>query len=207
MPEQPTWELMAGSTPVSVTRKRVRNLNLRVRADGSVTLSIPWHASRLDAQHFLDERASWVAGALSAWQARQQYKSQDPAALWGKPVELPNGAPLPADGQLEALWRRELERALPDMAKRVEPLVGARASAWSLRSMSSRWGSCTPSTGRIRIALRLAAYPPECLEYVMVHELTHLLEPSHNGRFHALVARVIPNEREIRTRLRQPPIA
>lgn len=89
----------------------------------------------------------------------------------------------------------------------MEPLVGVHAENWQLRAMKTRWGSCTIKTRRIRINVRLAAYPPECLDYVVVHELTHLLEPSHNARFHALVARVIPNEKEIRKIMRMQPIA
>lgn len=202
-----TWTAIAGATPVEVTRKRVRNLNLRVRRDGTVALSIPWRASPDDAQRFLDAHVGWIERAA----ARQSDGSEarDGCAgsaypLWGRAVEGIDGT-APGPDELEGIWRAELERVVPEAARRLEPLVGAHASAWSLRSMSSRWGSCTPRSARIRLALRLAAYPPECLEYVMVHELTHLLEPSHNARFHELVARVVPNEREIAARLRRPP--
>lgn len=78
-----------------------------------------------------------------------------------------------------------------------------RATAWQLRAMSTRWGSCTPATGRIRVNVRLAAYPPTCLDYVVAHELTHLLEPTHNARFHELLARAYPNERASRALLRR----
>ena len=88
----------------------------------------------------------------------------------------------------------------------MEPLVGAHATSWQLRAMSSRWGSCTPARGSIRINVRLAAYPPACLEYVVAHELAHLIEPSHNARFHAVVAHAIPDEAQVRARLRQPPL-
>ena len=67
-------------------------------------------------------------------------------------------------------------------------------------------GIVHPKTGAIRINARLAAYPPECLSYVVAHELAHLLEPTHNARFHAIVARAIPNEPEIRARMRKPPV-
>lgn len=131
--------------------------------------------------------------------------------LWGS--EQPSGyspyADLPAPtnlAEVNAIYKRELEAVLPEIVARLEPLVGAHASGWQLRYMKTRWGSCTIKTGKIRINVRLAAYPRECLEYVVVHELTHLLEPSHNQRFHTLVARVIPNEREIRKILRTEPL-
>jgi predicted metal-dependent hydrolase len=89
----------------------------------------------------------------------------------------------------------------------MEEATGLRASGWQLRAMTSRWGSCTPTTGRIRLNVRLAAYPPTCLDYVVAHELTHLAEPSHNARFHELLARAYPHERAARALLRQDPRA
>ena len=73
--------------------------------------------------------------------------------------------------------------------------------------MKTRWGSCTPSTGAIRINARLAAYPPECLEFVVAHELVHLLEPNHNARFHALLDEFCPDNRALARRLRQGPVS
>ena len=89
--------------------------------------------------------------------------------LWGRLVPLPGGA------APDEVYRAEVARRLPEVAARMERAVGARASGWQLRAMSTRWGSCTPGTGRIRINVRLAAYPPACLDYVVAHELTHLL--------------------------------
>lgn len=125
-------------------------------------------------------------------------------ALWG--VEQPAREDITTLADLDKIYRKEMAKALPEVVAKMEALVGAHAEGWQLRAMSTRWGSCTPKTKRIRINVRLAAYPRECLDYVVVHELTHLLEPTHNARFHALVARVIPNEKEIRTILRKQPI-
>ena len=82
--------------------------------------------------------------------------------------------------------------------------MGVAASSWSLRSMRTRWGSCTPATRAVRINTRLAAYPPACLEFVVAHELTHLMEPSHNARFHALLDAWCPANRELSALLRRP---
>ncbi|WP_337379378.1 SprT family zinc-dependent metalloprotease [Parolsenella catena] len=197
-----------GAVPVCVTRKRVRNLNLRKRRHGSVVASVPWRTSRARVQEFLDAHAGWIAKRVSR-KAERQAESREavpsPAyALWGCEHRTADGH-TPTAAELDELWRREVERALPGVIARMEPLVGAHASSWQLRAMSSRWGSCTPAHGSIRINVRLAAYPPECLDYVVAHELAHLIEPSHNARFHAIVARAIGNERAIRARLRQPP--
>ena len=197
-----------GAVPVCVTRKRVRNLNLRVHGDGSVVASVPWHTSRERAQQFLDAHAAWIFSRVSNKAERQDVGADASPiyALWGREWRTADGH-VPGAEELDELWRGEVERALPEVIDRMEPLVGAHATSWQLRAMSSRWGSCTPARGSIRINVRLAAYPPECLDYVVAHELAHLLEPSHNARFHAIVARAIPNERAIRVRLRQPPLS
>lgn len=92
------------------------------------------------------------------------------------------------------------------MVHAYEIAMGVAVSRVSVRSMKTRWGSCTPKTGAIRIARELAAYPVECLDMVVAHELVHLLEPSHNHRFHALLDTYCPNNRALSQRLKQPPI-
>lgn len=176
---------------------------------GSVVLSVPWHVSRERAQAFLNAHATWIARTRRRVLARTEAAARNEGcaggyALWGELRRSPDGSVVSAE-ELDELYRTEMTRALPEVIERMEPLVGAHASGWQVQVMKSRWGSCTPKTGRIRINARLAAYPPECIGYVVAHELAHLLEPSHNQRFHTIVARAIPNEREIRARLRQPP--
>ena len=295
-----TNTLYLGDIPVAVTRKRVRNFNLRVRADGSVHLSMPQRATLDAAQRMLNRHAAWVEKRV----ARARSAAAQPAAgpletgwvpLWERRAELrvredaqaarphvrvvrsaaPSGTPgdngadgladvctdqcaactfaeggmpraaalpqdargsAPSDGpasenasapQLEVtlpaglgdaeraeavralvdrVYRAEIARALPAVAAPYERALGVHASAWSLRRMKTRWGSCTPKTARMRLNLQLAAYPPQCLSYVVAHELTHLLEPSHNARFHALLKSVCPAADEARKRLRQPPV-
>ncbi len=197
--------------PVCVTRKRVRNLNLRVRADGSVALSIPLHATAGRAQAFLDERSAWIRANVEKRCAQTRERElakgrlKQSYPLWGKIVHAPEGEGL-SDEQIEDVYRSELEKKLPEVIMWMESQIGAHANKWRLRNMKSRWGSCTPKTGWIRINTRLAAYPPECLAYVVAHELAHLLEPSHNARFHAIVARAIKDEKAVTARLRKPPV-
>lgn len=184
--------------PVEVERKRVRRLNLRVRADGSAHLSIPARCSLAEAQRFLDAHEAWLHDHVRRREARFAESGDGLVPLWGVLV------PLPAGTTPDELYRAALAARLPEVAARMEAALGARASGWQLRSMSTRWGSCTPKTARIRVNVRLAAYPPTCLDYVVAHELTHLLEPSHNERFHALLAGAYPDERGARALLRRP---
>lgn len=218
--------------PVSVVRKRVKNLNLRVRADGTVTLSIPQHLPLARAQEFLERKGSWIAE-----RARRNIERRpspdfagelpDRIPLWGKLVPRDSvqansgqaasgrdaggqGAPGQTtidQAALDEFYRTEVLRALPDVVERMETRIGVHATRWSVRVMKTRWGSCTPKTGAIRINARLAAYPPECLEFVVAHELVHLLEPSHNTRFHALLDEFCLGNRGIARRLKQQPIS
>lgn len=233
--------------PVSVVRKRVKNLNLRVRADGTVTLSIPQHLPLARAREFLDRKGNWIAERVRRNIERRPSPDlagelPDRIPLWGKLVPRDSihansgqavggqgagGRAIPgqaasgrdagdqgAPGQttidqaaLDELYRTEVLRALPDVVERMEARIGVHAARWSVRVMKTRWGSCTPKTGAIRINARLAAYPPECLEFVVAHELVHLLEPSHNARFHALLDEFCPDNRGIARRLKQQPIS
>lgn len=218
--------------PVSVVRKRVKNLNLRVHADGTVTLSIPQHLPLARAREFLDRKGGWIAERVRRNIERRPSPDlagelPDRIPLWGKlvprdSVQANSGqaaSDRDASGQgapgqttidqaaLDELYRTEVLRALPGIVERMEARIGVHAARWSVRVMKTRWGSCTPKTGAIRINARLAAYPPECLEFVVAHELVHLLEPSHNTRFHALLDEFCPDNRGIARRLKQQSIS
>lgn len=216
--------------PVNVVRKRVKNLNLRVRADGTVTLSIPQHLPLARAQEFLERKGSWIAERVRRNIERRPSPDfagelPDRIPLWGKLVPRDSvqansgqaasgrdaggqGAPGQTtidQAALDELYRTEVLRALPDVVERMEARIGVHATRWSVRVMKTRWGSCTPKTGAIRINARLAAYPPECLEFVAAHELVHLLEPSHNARFHTLLDEFCPGNRHPAKLLREAP--
>ena len=216
--------------PVSVVRKRVKNLNLRVRADGTVTLSIPQHLPLARAQEFLERKGNWIAerdGRSIERRPSPDFAGELPnrIPLWGKLVPRDSvqansgqaasdrdagGQAIPGrttidQAALDEFYRTEVLRALPDIVERMEARVGVHAARWSVRVMKTRWGSCTPKTGAIRINARLAAYPPECLEFVVAHELVHLLEPSHNTRFHALLDEFCPGNRHPAKLLREAP--
>lgn len=216
--------------PVSVVRKRVKNLNLRVRADGTVTLSIPQHLPLARAREFLDRKGDWIAERVRRNIERRPSPDlagelPDRIPLWGKLVPRDSvqansgqaasgrdaggqGAPGQTtidQAALDELCRTEVLRALPGIVERMEARIGVHAARWSVRVMKTRWGSCTPKTGAIRTNARLAAYPPECLEFVVAHELVHLLEPSHNARFHALLDEFCPGNRHPAKLLREAP--
>jgi len=102
----------------------------------------------------------------------------------------------------ETLLRREMAREVPRLLALWRPILGVPMPEFSLRRMRTRWGSCSPTTRRLRFALHLAEKPPHFLEYVVVHELVHLLECSHNERFTAYMDLFLPQWRTVRREMR-----
>ena len=178
-------ELDVDGLTVRLTRKRVKNLNLRIgRPGGCVEVSAPTYARDQDIVRFVREKRAWIE------QKRAQV-AESPAAL-----------AVQAAPEQVAQWRAVVEACVPALVEAWEPIMGVKAGKLAYRNMTSRWGSCQPATGRICINVRLALYPPECLEYVVVHELCHLLERGHGPRFKGLMDAFMPDWRERRAKLR-----
>jgi len=105
-------------------------------------------------------------------------------------------------------WQRaQLRLAIPPLIKQWEASVGRAVSAWSIRRMKTKWGSCNRDTGHLRFNLELAKKPPRCLEYIVVHEMAHLREPDHSRRFITLMDTLMPDWRYRRDELNGAPLA
>lgn len=168
-----------------LSRKRVKNLNLRISRDGShVDVSAPSWVSEDEVRDFVRRKAAWIESHLA-----QAADTPMARASQAKPEEV-------------ARWREVVSACVPALIAAWEPIMGVRAGKLAYRNMTSRWGSCQPSTGRICINVRLALYPPECLEYVVVHELCHLLERGHGPKFHQLMDTFMPDWKQRRAKLR-----
>lgn len=108
-------------------------------------------------------------------------------------LHVPVGASLAQRAQVLGRWRRtQLQTQLPALLAKWEPVVGQQAAAWGIKHMKTRWGTCSIRVRRIWLSLELSQWPLACLEYVVVHELTHLHERLHNARFWHLVAQAMP---------------
>lgn len=94
---------------------------------------------------------------------------------------------------LNIWYKEQMQLLLPDLIQKWEPIIGVRVQAFSIKSMKTRWGSCNTVTHRISLNVYLIQKPLICLEYVLVHEMVHLLEASHNQRFYALMTQFMPN--------------
>lgn len=98
---------------------------------------------------------------------------------------------------------RRIRARLPELLRHWTTIIGRGPTHVTLRLMTSRWGSCTPATGRIRLNLQLGLMKPELLEYVLVHEMTHLWENGHGARFQRRMDAFLPNWRTLRHTLNQ----
>ncbi len=172
---------------IQLSRKRVKNINLRVRSDGTVAVSAPAWVGLPEIERFVVSKRAWIQRA----QRSCAHPSEDPFAN--------------ATEAQKRAWKETVQAFVPLLVQKWGPVLGVRAGTLAYRSMKSRWGSCQPSTGRICINTRLALYPPECLEYVVVHELCHLRERGHGPAFYALLNAALPDWKEARARLKLPP--
>ena len=183
-------QLEVGGETVLVIRKRIANVYLRVKPpDGHLEVTAPLALSDDRIRAFIDGKRRWIATTRE-----RLARSRDVCAQPG------------ADGQLspdrsEDEAKRILQERLPTLLDRWVPVVGRRPERISLRKMKTRWGSCTPATASIRLNTDLAWLDPDLLEYVLVHELTHLYEHGHGPGFRARMDRYMPDWAERRRRL------
>jgi len=105
-------------------------------------------------------------------------------------------SPAEREALLSEWYRRELARAVPPLLARAETIVGKSAAEWRIKNMKTKWGTCNIRARRIWLNLQLAKYPVSCLEYIIIHELTHLWERYHNAHFKSLMDKFCPDWRE-----------
>lgn len=210
-----------GDIEIDVVLKDIKNINLSVHPPmGRVRISAPSSMNR-DAIHvFAISRLNWIKKQQRAVreqdrEERREYVDRESHNVWGKAyllkiseVDQPPSVELDHMHMLlrlktgtdvlkrEAIvegWYRGLSKsAIPPLLARWEPRMGVKAKRFYVQRMKTIWGSCNRKARTIRINTELAKKPHEYLEYIVVHELAHLLEPTHNARFVAIMDRFMP---------------
>ena len=202
------------SLDYELTRKAVKNINLRVKRDGSVCVSAPKAVSVQRVDEFVIRNVEFIRKSREKL-ALIPEKKQDTVYLLGKPYHLVmrsaqrsrvyiEGDDLIVETAKAEETRRIIEayeddlagQLFPEIVSRVLPLVeayGVKMPRITVRSMTTRWGSCTPARGTIRLNTRLVRYPIECIEQVALHELCHFVHPDHSMDFYALMTRLMPD--------------
>lgn len=208
LPGKETVQL-AGYT-VELSRKRIKNLILRVGSpEGRLRLSIPLRCPLAQAEAFIRSRREWIESQSDklrerAGQLTRAYANGERTYLWGKAYELRYPGRGDPEKALYRFYRAELRRAVEERLPLWQERLGLEAEGWHIRRMKSRWGSCQIQKRELTINLELTRYPLELLDYILVHELTHLYEPSHNRKFYAFMDRAMPDWKARRRQLRQP---
>lgn len=159
-----------------IIRSGRRTLQIEIRAGGQVIVRAPRHVSDAEIQRFVDSKAAWIAGHVEKKLAAEEARPKEPRL------------------SMEDI-RRLADEATDDIPARVRhfaPLVGASYGRITIRNQKSKWGSCS-SQKNLNFNCLLMLAPPEVRDYVVVHELCHLLELNHSARFWAHVKRVLPD--------------
>lgn len=221
---------------IRVLKKRnLKNLYIRVNPpEGDVTVSAPLGFPDEEIKLFVLRKLPEITKVRNKMnvqprQSKREYVSGESCYLWGKPYRLqivsgqkrysiektpnkiimtvPEGATIESKEQALTEWyRTELKRVLETVFDNCRKKTGIDADEAKIKKMKTRWGTCNIESRRIWINLQLAKKPPECLEYVVIHELVHLLEKNHTNRFNALVEEFCPTWKEAKKLLTEMPL-
>jgi predicted metal-dependent hydrolase len=166
---------------VEAERKRVRSVRLYIsQKDLRVHLTIPYFASEKFALDFVNSKMKWLKKTLEKMKAN------------------------PPDLQAQEVSKEEIERLkilISELVPQWEFRLGVQVKSWKLRKMKSRWGTCDTKTGVITFGTGLIKKPLRCIEYVVAHELAHLIVANHSEKFYAVIAKHFPYWKEIRREL------
>ncbi|WP_079417503.1 M48 family metallopeptidase [Thiomonas intermedia] len=224
-----------GGLRAEVTRKAIKHVHLSVLPPaGRVRVAAP-EAMPLDTiRLFVVSKLGWIRSQQRKLQAQDreaphEFLNKESHFLWGKrylleisfaesppavsisPRKLqlqvrPGTDPAKCGQILEGWYRQQVRNALPQLLAQWEPLLQVKAARVFVQRMKTKWGSCNPALGSIRLNTDLAKKPPECLEYIVVHELVHLVEPTHNARFSDLMDQHLPHWQHLRKQLNRLPV-
>lgn len=221
---------------VTVTRKHVKNVHLSVHPPhGAVTLVAPIDTRLEVARAYVITKLSWIRQQQAQLQAQpretpRQFVTRESHYVWGKRylltvVEHDHKPAVTMDhrritlsvrhgsdhAQREATmhdWHKQLlHAAVPPIIQKWEGLLNVSVTKYFVQRMKTRWGSCNPQAGHIRLNTELVKKPKDLLEYVIVHELAHLIEANHSDRFVALLDAHIPSWRDSRAELNALPLS
>ncbi|WP_131667835.1 M48 family metallopeptidase [Psychrobacter pygoscelis] len=191
---QPLHEqLAAAGIRLQVRHKRVKNINFRLKPN-LLAVSAPSKLSSQKVAAAITQRLEWVLTQhpkiVAAHHSRDQYQRSETVRLWGKEQSITM-----EEAQRLEWYRQELSQVMPSLFAKWQPIVGQWASEQRIKKMSTRWGSCNVKARRVWLSVYLPAFPIDCTEYVIVHELCHLHHANHSPDFWQAVAKVMPDYR------------
>jgi len=228
-------QVKLGEIAVDVLLKDIKNVHLSVYPPtGRVRISAPLRMNLDTIRVFAISKLSWIKQQQKKLLAQEretprEYLNRESHYVWGKryllkvvekdsapEVQLkhntlllqvrPGSAEEKKQAVLEEWYREQLKAALPSLISKWERLMGTKVARFFVQRMKTKWGSCNASTRSIRLNSELAKKPRECLEYLVVHEMVHLFEPTHNKRFVTLMEQFMPRWQFYREVLNRLPV-
>jgi predicted metal-dependent hydrolase len=227
--------LQLGDLEVEVVFKDIKNVHLSVHPpSGRVRIAAPRRMSLDTLRVFAVSKLDWIKRQQRKVREQErepprEYLDRESHYVWGKryllevverdeapAIELrhnklvlyvrPGTDEAKRPALVEGWYRQQVRDAVPDLIARWEPLLNVNVARLFVQRMRTRWGGCNPATRSIRLNTDLAKKPRECLEYILVHEMLHLLEPSHNARFVGLMDQFLPRWQLYRATLNRLPV-
>jgi predicted metal-dependent hydrolase len=227
--------LKIGSIDIKVYRKDVKNLNISVHPpSGDVRVAVPLHMTETSVRMAIIGRLGWIKKQQADFkeqrrQSKREMMSGESHYLWGKHyrlnvIEHRGKHTIKKHGQwldlfvnprstvdsrrkvIEEFYRSELKTALDELLVDWQKRLQVKMNAYGIRKMKTKWGSCNTDTARTLFNLELAKKPYECLEYIVVHELVHLLVRTHNDEFKELMDTYLPDWKQRKLLLKNQPL-
>lgn len=217
--------------PIDIVKKNIKNLHLAVYPpDGRVRLAVPQHTSEEKIRLFVISKASWIKKKQKQLreqlrQTERKYVTGEDHYYRGNRYILRvknHAAPakITLSGNkyiymyvrkkstrnykhhaMQEWYRNRLKEQIPALLEKWEEKTGIMVDEWKIRKMKTKWGTCNSKDKRIWLNLELAKKPDHCIEYVLVHEMIHILEKHHNEKFRAYMTRFLPKWEQYRDEL------
>lgn len=229
-------QIQLGDIAVDVTLKEIKNIHLSVYPPtGRVRISAPSRMSLDTIRIFAISKLGWIKQQQKKLLGQEretprEYSDRESHYVWGKrylitvsesdqvpSVELkhnrmflrvrPGTDELKKRAIIEEWYREQIKKTLPLLIAKWEPVMGVKVERFFVQRMKTKWGSRSPEKRNIRLNTDLAKKPRECFEYIVVHEMIHLLEPTHNARFVALMDKFMPKWLFYRDQLNRLPVS
>ncbi len=226
-----------GNINIEIVRKRIKNIHLAVYPPhGRVRLAtpmdveeeaiklfaiskLPWirkqqrkliHQDRQSSRKYIDRESHYFQGRRfllrvmeGQWKQRVEIKSRTYIDLYVHPKSTVEQR----ESVMNAWYRKQLKEQIALLMNEWQSKIGVSVDAWSVKQMKTKWGTCNTESQKILFNLELAKKPDRCVEYIIVHELVHLLERKHNDRFLAWMNKFMPQWRTRREELNQLPVS
>ena len=231
-----TYQITVQGLSIDVVRKAIKNLHLGVYPpEGRVRVAAPNGMSDEAIRMAVLTRLSWIRRQQTKFQEQARQSEREMSAgechyymglryrlrihehTGPNKVELhgrthmdlfvrPGLSPAQREQVILRWYRTQLRELIPPLLEKWQATLGVQVTDWGIKKMKTRWGTCNTEARRVWFNLELAKKPANCLEYLVVHELLHLLERNHNDRFKALLDQHVPHWRATRDELKESPL-